>query len=128
MSNSEASRHWVRAALGPDASFREVANGIDALRRAQTGGFDLVIADETTIPYGAFGLSRELKVLPEPPAVLILLERDQDAWLAKWSGADRWLLRPVGPFELARAARALVAERAGAAVTETPGDVEPVAG
>jgi len=122
VSSSDATHRWVRGALGPDASYREVPHGIDAVRRAQTGGFDLVIADETSIPYGAFGLSRDLKLLPEPPAVIILLERDQDTWLAKWSGADRWFLRPVDVFELARAAAELVAARAG---SESPPE-EPV--
>jgi hypothetical protein len=32
---------------------------------------------------------------------VILLERSQDAWLAKWSGADAWFVKPVNPFELA---------------------------
>jgi DNA-binding response OmpR family regulator len=38
--------------------------------------------------------------------VIVILERAQDQWLAKWSGADRWLVRPVDPFELAEAVRA----------------------
>ena len=33
--------------------------------------------------------------------IVILLERRQDEWLAKWSGADAWFVRPVDPFELA---------------------------
>jgi hypothetical protein len=33
--------------------------------------------------------------------IVILLERKHDAWLAKWSGADAWFVKPVDPFELA---------------------------
>ena len=32
--------------------------------------------------------------------IVILLERPQDAWLAEWSGADAWFVKPVNPFEL----------------------------
>jgi DNA-binding response OmpR family regulator len=32
---------------------------------------------------------------------VILLERRHDAWLATWSGADAWFVKPVDPFELA---------------------------
>ena len=74
VSNKEHERTWVRNALGPGWTFREASDGLQARRRAQTGGFDLVIAYETAIPYGAFGLTREVKILPDPPAVLILLE------------------------------------------------------
>ncbi len=33
--------------------------------------------------------------------IVILLERKHDAWLARWSGADAWFVKPVDPFELA---------------------------
>ena len=32
---------------------------------------------------------------------VVMLERPQDAWLAEWSGADAWFVKPVNPFELA---------------------------
>jgi DNA-binding response OmpR family regulator len=34
---------------------------------------------------------------------------EQDEWLAKWSGADAWLTKPVDPFALADTAAELVA-------------------
>jgi hypothetical protein len=33
--------------------------------------------------------------------IVILLERRQDAWLARWSGADAWFVKPADPFEVA---------------------------
>ena len=33
--------------------------------------------------------------------IVILLERSQDAWLARWSGADAWFVKPPDPFEVA---------------------------
>jgi len=62
-----------------------------------------VVADEITSRAGAFALAKDLKET-DPPfrgAVIILLERSQDAWLARWSGADAWFVKPVNPFELA---------------------------
>ncbi|TML79361.1 MAG: response regulator transcription factor [Actinobacteria bacterium] len=112
VSRSERARAWMRRALDPAWEIDEASNGLEALKRARDeGDYDLVIADETTEPFGAFGLARELKILPEPPAVIVLLERTQDNWLAKWSGTDRWLTQPIDPFELVRTARELLAER-----------------
>jgi len=110
VSRSERARAWIRRALDPSWEIDEATNGLEALKRAKDEGYDLVIADETTEPFGAFGLARELKILPYPPAVIVLLERPQDTWLAKWSGADRWLTQPIDPFELVRAAREVLAE------------------
>jgi DNA-binding response OmpR family regulator len=112
VSRSERARAWIRRALDPSWEIDEAANGLEALKRARDEGYDLVIADETTEPFGAFGLARELKILPYPPAVIVLLERPQDTWLAKWSGADRWLQQPIDPFELTRTAREVLAELA----------------
>jgi DNA-binding response OmpR family regulator len=30
--------------------------------------------------------------------VIIVLARKQDEWLARWSGADAWVTKPVDPF------------------------------
>ncbi|HJR18113.1 MAG TPA: hypothetical protein VJ922_00190 [Actinomycetota bacterium] len=105
VSEDPRARDWVRLSIGSDATYIDAANGLEALKLAKEQSPDVVIADETTEPFGAFGLSRELKMLPKPPKVVVLLERAQDTWLAKWSGADRWLLRPVDPFELAETVR-----------------------
>ena len=111
VSRSERARAWMRSALDTVWVIDEASNGNEALRRAKEDEYDLLITDETSEPFGAFGLARELKILPDPPAVIVLLERTVDVWLAKWSGADRWLTQPIDPFELARAARELLTER-----------------
>ncbi|MEX2556884.1 MAG: hypothetical protein WEB06_14815 [Actinomycetota bacterium] len=105
VSEDPRARDRVRSSIGSDVTYIDAANGLEALRLAGTEEPDVVIADETTEPYGAFGLARELKALPRPPKVIVLLERAQDDWLAKWSGADHWLLRPIDPFELAETVR-----------------------
>lgn len=105
VSEDPRARDWVRKSIGNDVAYVDAANGLEALRLAEKEEPDVVIADETTEPYGAFGLARELKMMPRPPRVVVLLERAQDSWLARWSGADHWLLRPVDPFELAETVR-----------------------
>lgn len=105
VSEDPRARDWVRLSIGSDATYVDAANGLEALKLAAEHEIDVVIADETTEPFGAFGLARELKMQAKPPKVVVLLERAQDEWLAKWSGADRWLLRPVDPFELAETVR-----------------------
>ena len=98
---------WVRASIGGDATYLLASNGLEALRVTGDDRPDFVIADETTEPFGAFGLARELKMQERPPRVVVILERAEDRWLAKWSGADRAFVRPVDPFELAEAVRTL---------------------
>jgi DNA-binding response OmpR family regulator len=107
VSEDPRERDWVRFSVGSDAEYLDATNGREALRVARTESPDIVVADETTEPYGAFGLARELKTFDKPPHVIVLLERAQDSWLARWSGADRWFVRPVDPFELAEAVRGL---------------------
>ena len=111
VSRSERARAWIRRALDPRLQIDEASNGLEAVKRAHDEEYDLVIADETTEPFGAFGLARELKILSEPPAVVVLLERRVDVWLAKWSGADAWLTQPIDPFELDRTAHDLLVAR-----------------
>ncbi|MGH2794912.1 MAG: hypothetical protein ACRDKG_11480 [Actinomycetota bacterium] len=96
---------WVRASVGGDATYLSASNGLDALRVVGEDRPDIVIADQTTESFGAFGLSRELKMREDAPWVVVILERPDDWWLARWSGADRWFVRPVNPFELAETVR-----------------------
>jgi DNA-binding response OmpR family regulator len=50
--------------------------------------------------------------------IVILLDRKHDAWLAKWSGADAWFVKPVDPFELADRLLDLVTEPSSEPKTE----------
>lgn len=75
------------------------------------GGFDLVIADADTAPTGGFALAREMKARQDMdqdvPPVILLIARDADKFLAKWSRADAYIRKPVDPFNLAEIIRAL---------------------
>jgi DNA-binding response OmpR family regulator len=110
-SDDPRARTWVRMALGPRWAVAEASDGLQARRMVEREAPDLVVTDETMEGYGAFGMAREIKALSKAPAVIVLLERAQDDWLARWSGADRWLLRPIDPFELLAVADELTAAR-----------------
>lgn len=93
----------VERRLGERVVFLQAINGEDGVRVAFRERPDAVVADEFASRAGAFSLAKDLRGAPEPypGAIVILLERRQDAWLARWSGADAWFVQPVDPFELA---------------------------
>lgn len=99
--------------LGSPLRFLEASDGQRGVAVAMRERPDAVVADEITSPAGAFSLARDLRGAPEPypGAIVILLERRQDEWLARWSGADAWLVKPVDPFELADRLLDLVTEK-----------------
>jgi DNA-binding response OmpR family regulator len=103
-------------AAGDEIEFLEAEEGNVALAVAEREHPDLVVVEVGVTPYGGFGLTRDLKALPKVACpVILVLERDQDEWLGRWSGADALVYRPVDPFALAQAAGRLLAERSGAA-------------
>jgi DNA-binding response OmpR family regulator len=73
----------------------------------------VIVADEIASRAGAFSLARSLRddARPYGGVIVILLDRPQDAWLARWSGADAWFVKPVDPFELADRLLDLVTEQ-----------------
>ncbi len=93
----------IERRLGGPIDFIEAEDGERGLRAAQRERPDAVVADEIASRAGAFALARDLRGArdPYPGAIVVLLERRQDSWLANWSGADAWFVRPVDPFELA---------------------------
>jgi CheY-like chemotaxis protein len=104
---------------GEEVSFLEAANGNDALVLAEGHQPDLVVADVSVSPYGGFGLTRDLKANPELSCpVILVLDRFQDEWLGRWSGADALVNRPVDPFALAQVASRLLQEEEGEATLE----------
>ncbi len=106
-------------AVGEPVELLEAKTGLGAARAAWREEPDVVVADEITSKMGAFALARELKGAAEPfsGAVVIILERRQDEWLAAWSGADAWFVKPVNPFELAETVKRLVVLRPKETVT-----------
>ncbi len=109
ISPDPALREQLRVALGTAErrtgerwGYLEAANGIVGLRLAWRALPDVVIADEIASGAGAFAVARDLRgaAEPFPGAIVLVLARRHDAWLAKWSGADAWIVKPVDPFAL----------------------------
>jgi DNA-binding response OmpR family regulator len=122
----------VEAALGDENT------GVVRVREGQAVGRvvaestpDLVVLDLQIGNMGGIAACLHLRHeagaerLPEVP-VLMLLDRQADVFLAKRSGADGWLVKPLDAFTLRRAATAIL-EGTGAAHAERAlvGDVNP---
>jgi DNA-binding response OmpR family regulator len=100
----------------------QASDGVHGMALAWERRPDVVVADEITSRAGAFAVARELKGA-DPPfggQVIILLERKVDGWLARWSGADAWFVKPVDPFALAEAIAAF--DRPGAGTVRSADD------
>ncbi len=93
----------IERRLGEPVSFLEAVDGEQGARIGLRERPDAVVADEIASRAGAFSLAKDLRGDPDPylGPIVILLERKHDAWLARWSGANAWFVRPVDPFELA---------------------------
>lgn len=110
-------RESVKKALGrrlstelPDNEFLEFATG-DALKQFASGKkkVDLFILDGEATPEGGMGLARQLKdEIFNCPPTLVIVAREQDAWLAGWSRADGVVTHPIDPFTLAGRVAALL--------------------
>ena len=88
---------------GEPLEFAEETNGERGVVAAWRDRPDVVVADEIASRMGAFALAKDLRgaTEPFPGAIVILLDRPHDAWLARWSGADAWFVKPIDPFALA---------------------------
>jgi DNA-binding response OmpR family regulator len=106
----------IERSIGTELRFRAAANGELGIKAALRDRPEIVVADEIASRAGAFALAKTLRDDSEPftGAIVILLERKHDAWLARWSGADAWFVKPVDPFELADRLLELVTEKESA--------------
>lgn len=105
----------VDAALaGSDSVVHRVRNGIDVLAACRQVEPDLVILDMQIGNQGGIATCMAIRHdegadrLPIT-AVLLLLDRAADTFLARRCEADGWLVKPLDAFRLRRAAAALVA-------------------
>lgn len=108
----------VAALGGPDVSFtvtsqgREVARIVEE-RTAAGEPFDVGIFDLQIGSMGGMAVTMALRLdassgrLPHVP-VLMLLDRVADVHLARRSGAEGWIVKPLDPLRLRRAVRAVV--------------------
>ncbi len=98
---------------GPDLLVEEATTGPDVLTRVKEGGVDLVIADLQIGSMGAMAICMELRHLEsygaaEPVSILMLLDRRPDVFLARRSGAEGFVVKPLDPQRMRSAVRALL--------------------
>lgn len=113
-SDLETLRHELRTMLeGPDLLIEEVASGPEVIARVEEGNVDLVIVDLQMGSMGAMAICMELRHeesygAADPVSVLMLLDRRPDVFLARRSGAEGFLVKPLDPQRVRTAVRALL--------------------
>ncbi|MEM9034684.1 MAG: response regulator [Actinomycetota bacterium] len=104
----------VAAVSGPDADVRVVRRGSDVRGAAEVQIPDLVVCDLQIGTMGGMAVTIDLRHeagagrLPHVP-VLMLLDRQADVYLARRSGADAWMVKPLDAFRVRRAVDAALA-------------------
>jgi DNA-binding response OmpR family regulator len=99
----------IVAVLGtPSTSFTVVSDGRDVSAAVKTHTPDLAILDLQSGSMGAMAVAMNLRLdhssgnAPMVP-VLMLLDRVADVHLARRSGADGWIIKPLDALRLRRA-------------------------
>jgi DNA-binding response OmpR family regulator len=113
-SDAPTVRRQVIAAIddGND-TIREVWSGPDVLAAVHDEVPDLVIVDMQMGNMGGMAVCLELRLQESYDAldhvpVLMLLDRRPDVFLARRSGAEGWLVKPLDALRLRRAVRRLL--------------------
>lgn len=76
---------------------------VDTKKVGNKSRVDLFILDGEATPEGGMGLARQLKdEIFNCPPTLVIVAREQDAWLAGWSRADAVVTHPIDSFTLAK--------------------------
>lgn len=114
-SDAPSVRAEVGAVVGePGTEVVQLSTGYEVTRTVAEYSPDLVVVDLQMGNMGGMAVCLELRLeesygnLPHVP-VLMLLDRRADVFLAKRSGAEGWLVKPLDPIRIRRATAALLA-------------------
>jgi DNA-binding NarL/FixJ family response regulator len=115
-SSNDATRARVVTALGTSpipgvaVEYVEASRGDEVVAICDTGEIDIAILDGEAAPTGGMGLARQLKdELDDPPPVLLLVGRRDDAWLGTWSRAEAVISHPIDAVQITQAVSRLLA-------------------
>jgi DNA-binding response OmpR family regulator len=100
----------ARYGFAPDLEIEVVADAREALASMARAAPAVAVVDLQTGSAGGFALARDMHQsdrLKEVP-ILMLLERDQDSWLAKQAGANAIRVKPLGVAQLVADTLALI--------------------
>ena len=113
-SDAPTVRAEIAAVTGsPDTTIVEARSGPDVMAQVAESMPDLVIVDMQMGNMGGMATTLELRLeasygkLTHVP-VLMLLDRRPDVFLARRSGAEGWLVKPLDPIRLRRSVAALL--------------------
>lgn len=111
VSSDERIVEEARLGFGDDLEIVPARDGRDALPLLATFVPACIVIDIHTGSAGGVGLARDLRELLHlrDVPILMLLERDQDKWLAAQAGADATRTKPLGSAEFADSVRQLIA-------------------
>lgn len=103
--DSASMRQMVSFTLkGAGHSVVEAVDGVDALAKARTGKFDLVISDVNMPNMDGITLIRELRALPNfkftPMLMLTTESTTEKKQEGKAAGATGWIVKPFNPDQL----------------------------
>ena len=126
-SHDADTRARIRLAIGrrpatdvPEAEITEVATEPALFRMLDAGKVDVMVLDGEAQPAGGMGICRQAKdEIHDCPPVLLVIGRQDDGWLATWSGADAVVSHPIDPRALADALAGLMRTRAAAQAAAT---------
>ena len=98
----------------PDTRVRWVRSGEGVREEVNLRPADLVVADMQIGTMGWVAVALDLKLEAdagrlEPCPVLLVLDRRPDVFMARRSGAEGWLVKPIDPIRLRTAVTALLA-------------------
>ena len=97
----------------PDITVREARSGPAVMAQVAESLPDLVVVDLQMGNMGGMAVCLELRLQEsyaalDHIAVLMLLDRRPDVFLARRSGAEGWLVKPLDPLRLRRAVTSLL--------------------
>jgi CheY-like chemotaxis protein len=113
-SDAPTLRKEIEAVIsGPDIEVRAVTTGPEVIAFVTEESPDLVIVDMQMGNMGGMAVCLELRLQESYDAldhipVLMLLDRRPDVFLARRSGAEGWLVKPLDPLRLRRAVNVLL--------------------
>ncbi len=113
-SDAPTLRREVEAVISsPEVQVHAVRSGPEVIAFVTNESPDLVIVDMQMGNMGGMAVTLELRLQESYDAldhipVLMLLDRRPDVFLARRSGAEGWLVKPLDPLRLRRAVRALL--------------------
>jgi DNA-binding response OmpR family regulator len=112
--DAEKVYHEIRSVLEAEGTtVRWIRRGEDVREEMNTRPADLAIVDMQIGTMGGIAVSMDLKLESdagrlEPRPVLIVLDRRPDVFIARRSGAEGWIIKPLDPIRLRQAVAALL--------------------